>query len=165
MFLHFIQHVVVVQSLSHVQLFVTPWTAAYRVSLSSLSPKICSNSCPLSLDAIHLIQPSHPLSTPSPPAFNLSQNQGLSNDSVPHIRRINFWSFRFSISPFNEYSRLISFRFNWFDLLAVQVDTQESPPACTPLFSLVETVILSSQSLLSTLPCDPNVSVKLDSVP
>ena len=89
----------------------------------------------------------------------------FSNDSVPHIRRINFWSFRFSISPFNEYSRLISFRFNWFDLLAVQVDTQESPPACIPLFSLVETVILSSQSLLSTLPCDPNVSVKLDSVP
>ena len=89
----------------------------------------------------------------------------FSNDSVPHIRRINFWSFRFSISPFNEYSRLISFRFNWFDLLAVQVDTQESPPACTPLFSLVEAVILSSQSPLSTLPCDPNVSVKLDSVP
>ena len=88
----------------------------------------------------------------------------FSNESVPHMRWINNWSFRFSISPFNEYSRLISCRLNWFDLLAVQGDTQVSSPACIPLFSSVETVILSSQSLLSTLPCDPNVSMKLDSL-
>ena len=88
----------------------------------------------------------------------------FSNESVPHMRLINDWSFRFSISPFNEYSRLISCRLNWFDLLAVQGDTQESSPACILLFSSVETVILSSQSLLSTLPCDPNVSMKLDSL-
>ena len=66
------------------------------------------------------IQPSHPLSSPSPPAFNLSQHQGLSNESVLHIRWPKYWSFSFSISPSNEYSGLISFRMDWLDLLAVQ---------------------------------------------
>jgi len=54
------------------------------------------------------IQPSYPLSSPSPPAFNLSQHQVFSNESVLHIRSPKYWSF--SISPFNEYSGLISFR-------------------------------------------------------
>ena len=53
------------------------------------------------------IQQSHPLSSPSPPAFNLSQHQGLSNESVLHIRWPKYWSFSFSISPCNEYSGLI----------------------------------------------------------
>ena len=66
------------------------------------------------------IQPSHPLSSPSPPAFNLSQHQGLSNESVLHIRWPKYWSFSFSISPSNEHSGLISFRMDWLDLLAVQ---------------------------------------------
>ena len=66
------------------------------------------------------IQPSHPLLSPSPPAFNLSQRQSLSSDSVFHIRWPKYWSFRFSISPSNEYSGLISCRMDWFDLLAVQ---------------------------------------------
>ena len=66
------------------------------------------------------IQPSHPLSSPSPPAFNLSQHQGLSNESVLHIRWPKYWRFSFSISPSNEYSGLISFRVDWLDLLAVQ---------------------------------------------
>ena len=66
------------------------------------------------------IQLSHPLSSPSPPTFNLSQHQGLSNDSVLRIRWPKYWSFSFSISPSNEYSGLISFRMDWFDLLAVQ---------------------------------------------
>ena len=61
-------------------------------------------------------QPSH-LSSPSPAAFNLSQHQSLFQ-SVLHIRWPKYWSF--SISPSNEYSRLISFRIDWFDLLAVQ---------------------------------------------
>ena len=65
-------------------------------------------------------QPSHPLLSPSPPAFNLSQNQGLLNESALHIRWPKYWSFSFSISPSNEYSGLISFRMNWLDLLAVQ---------------------------------------------
>ena len=67
------------------------------------------------------IQPSHPLSSPSPSTFNLSQHQGLSNESVLHIRWPKYWSFSFSISPSNEYSGLISFRIDWLDLLAVQV--------------------------------------------
>ena len=66
------------------------------------------------------IQPTHPLSSPSPPAFNLSQNQVFFNDSALHIRRPNYWSFSISISTSNEYSRLISFRIDWFNLLAVQ---------------------------------------------
>ena len=56
------------------------------------------------------IQPSYPLSSPSLPAFNLSQHQGFSNESVLHIRWPKYWSFSFSISPSNEYSGLISFR-------------------------------------------------------
>ena len=66
------------------------------------------------------IQPSHPLSSPSPPALNLFQHQGLSNQSVLHIRWPKYWSFSFSISPSNEYSGLISFRMDSLDLLAVQ---------------------------------------------
>ena len=66
------------------------------------------------------IQPSHPLSSPSPPAFNLSQDPRVfSNESVLHIRWSKYWSFSFSISPSNEYSVLISFSIDWFDLLAV----------------------------------------------
>ena len=65
-------------------------------------------------------QPSHPLSSPSPPALNLSQHQGLFNGSAVGIRWPKYWSFRFTISPSNKYSGLISFRMDWFDLLAVQ---------------------------------------------
>ena len=72
------------------------------------------------------IQPFHPLSSPSP-AFNLSQNLSLqyfprvfSNESVLPIKWPTYWSFRFSFSPSNEYSGLISFRMAWLDLLAVQ---------------------------------------------
>ena len=66
------------------------------------------------------IQPSHPLSSPSPSAFNLAQHQGLFHLSVLHIRWPKYWSFSFRVSPFNEYSGLISFRMDRFDLLAVQ---------------------------------------------
>ena len=66
------------------------------------------------------IQPSHPLSSPSPPTFNLSQHQGLSNESALHIRWPKYWSFSFSIRPSNEYSGLIAFRIDRFDLLEVQ---------------------------------------------
>ena len=66
------------------------------------------------------IQSSHPLSSPSPPALNLSQHQGLSNESVLRIRWPKYWSFSFSISPSNKYSGLISFRMDWLDLFAVQ---------------------------------------------
>ena len=66
-------------------------------------------------------QPSHPLSSPSPSAFNLSQHQGLFQwVSVLHIRWPKYWSFSFNISPSNVYSGMISFRMDWLDLLAVQ---------------------------------------------
>ena len=66
------------------------------------------------------IQPSHPLSSPFPPALNPSQHQTLSNVSALRMRWQKYWSFSFSISPSNEHSELISFRIDWFDLLAVQ---------------------------------------------
>ena len=65
------------------------------------------------------IQPSHPLLSP-PPAFNLSQHQGLFNESIICIRWPKYWNFSFSISPSNEHPGLSSFRIDWFDLLAVQ---------------------------------------------
>ena len=68
-----------------------------------------------------VIQPSHPLASPSPPAFNLSQHQGLFQwISSYHQRAPKYWSFSLSITPCNEYSGLISFRMDWLDLLAVQ---------------------------------------------
>ena len=73
------------------------------------------------------IQPSHPLSPPSPPAFNLSQHQGFSNESALLIRCPKDWGFNFSISPSNEYSGVISFRKDWFDLLAVQRTLKSLP--------------------------------------
>ena len=66
------------------------------------------------------IQPSHPLSSPSLPALNLSQHQGLLHESVLRIMWPKYCSFSFSISPYNEYLGLISFRMDWLDLLGVQ---------------------------------------------
>ena len=66
------------------------------------------------------IQPSHPLSTPSPPTFNLSQHQGLFQWVSPSHQMAKYWSFSSSISLSNEYSGLISFRMDRLDLLAVQ---------------------------------------------
>ena len=107
-----------VPSLSHVQLFETQWTAACQASLST------TNSWSLlKLMSIELVMPSNhlnPRSSPSPPAFSLSQHQSLSNESVLCIKWSNYWSFSFSISPSNEYSGLISFRLDWLDLLALQ---------------------------------------------
>ena len=65
------------------------------------------------------IQPFHPVS-PFSPAFNLSQHQVFSNEAVLHIRWPKYWSFSFSISPSKEYSGLIFFMIDWFDLLAAQ---------------------------------------------
>ena len=72
-----------------------------------------------------VIQPSHALSGPSPPAFNLSQHEGFfffffPNESALYITWPKYWSFRFNISPSNEYSVLIFFRIDWFYLLTVQ---------------------------------------------
>ena len=106
-----------VQSLSHVQLFATPWTAACQVSLSNTNSQSL-----LILMSIESVMPSnhlifcHPLLPPSIfPSVRV-----FSNESVLRIRWPNYWSFSFSISPSNEYSGLISFRMDWLDLLAVQ---------------------------------------------
>ena len=65
------------------------------------------------------IQPSYPLSSPSLPASVFPSIRVFSSESVLHIRWPKYWSFSFSISPFKEYSGLISFRMDWFDLLEV----------------------------------------------
>ena len=87
-----------------------------RLPCPSPPPRACSNSCPSSwwchpTSAIH-----YPLPSPSPPALNLSQQQGLSNESVLRIRWPKYWN----ISPSKEYSGLIFFRMDRFDLFAVQ---------------------------------------------
>ena len=74
------------------------------------------------------IQPSCPLLSPSPPAFNLSQHQGLfSKESVLGIGWPKYWSFSFNISPSNEYSGLIYFRMDWLDILVVQGTLKSLP--------------------------------------
>ena len=74
------------------------------------------------------IQPSHPLSPPSPPTFSISQHQGLFQGvSFSHQVTKKYWSFSFSISPSIEYSGLIFFRIDWLDLLAVQRTLKSSP--------------------------------------
>ena len=105
------------QSFSHVQFFVTPWTAACQASLS-----IRNSLSLLKLMSIESVIPSnhlilcHPLLLPSIfPSIRV-----FSNESALHIRWPKFWSFHFSISPSNEYSGLIPFRIDWLDLLAVQ---------------------------------------------
>ena len=66
------------------------------------------------------IQPSHPLSSPSPPTFNLFQYQGLFKQVSSSYQVAKIWSFSFNISPSNEHPGLISFRMDWLALLAVQ---------------------------------------------
>ena len=87
-----------------------------RLPCPSPPPGACSNTCALSR---WCIQPSHPLSSPSFPALNLSHYRVFSNDLALTIMWPKYWSFSFSISPSKEYSRLISFKIDWFDLLAV----------------------------------------------
>ena len=109
-------HDVVVHSLSHVRLFVTPWTAARQTPLSST---ISWNL--LKFTSIESVMPSNCLILCSsllllPSIF--PSIRGFFNDLVLCIRWPKYWSF--SISPSNEYSGLISFRIEWFDLLVVQ---------------------------------------------
>ena len=103
---------------SHVQLFVTPWTAACQASLS-----ITNSQSSLKFMSIELVMPSHHLILCRPLLLLPSIFPSIrvfSNESVLCIRWPKCWSFSFSISPSNEYSGLISFRMDWLDLLAVQ---------------------------------------------
>ena len=105
-----------VQSLNRVQLFATPWTAAHQASLSF----IISQSLLRFRSIESVVQPSHPLLSPSPPAFNLSSIRVFSNESVISIRWPKYWSLSLNFSPSKEYSGLISFGIDWLDLLTVQ---------------------------------------------
>ena len=107
-----------VQSLTHVQLFATPWTSAHHASLS-----ITNSQSLLILMSIEPVMPSNHLIL-----FHLllllpsifPRIRIFSNESALCIRWPKYWSFSFNISPSNEYSGLISFRMDWLDLLAVQ---------------------------------------------
>ena len=88
-----------------------------RPSCPSPTPRVYPNSRPLSQ---WCIQPSHPLSSPSPPAPNLSHHQGLSKWVSSSHQMAKILEFQLQHQPFNEYSGLISFRMDWLDLLAVQ---------------------------------------------
>ena len=107
-----------VQSLSHVQLFATPWTAAHQASLSITNTRSLLKFMSIEsvMPSIHLIL-YRPLLLPSSffPSIRV-----YSNESVLPIRWPKYWSFSFNISLSNEYSELISFRMDWLDLLAVQ---------------------------------------------
>ena len=111
-------HIVVVQLLSCVQFFSTPWTAKSQGSLSfTISQSL------LKLMFIESVMPSSNLILCClilllPSIF--PSIQIFSNEPSLHIRWPKYWSFNFSLSPANEYSGLISFRIGWFDLLAVQ---------------------------------------------
>ena len=98
---------------------MTPWTVVWtaaRLLCPSPSFGVCSNPCPLLsvMPSNHLIL-CHPFLPSVFPSIRV-----FSNESALHIRRTKYWSFSFSISPSNEHSGLISFRMDWFDLLAVQ---------------------------------------------
>ena len=128
----------VVQSLSRVQLFATPWTAAHQASLS-----ITNSWTLLKLMSIELTMPSNhlilcrpllllPLIFPSIRVF--------SNESALRIRWPKYWSFSFSIRPSNEYSGLISSRIDWFDRRCCLRDCQESSSA--PQFKSFNSLVL-----------------------
>ena len=121
-----------VQSLSHVRLFATPWTAANQASQS-----ITNSQSLLKLMSIELVMPSnhlilcHPL-YPLPSIF--PRIRVFSNESALRIRWLKYWSFSFNISLSNEYSGLISFRMDWLDLVEVQG---------TPKFKIINSAVLS----------------------
>ena len=109
-----------------------------RLLCPSPSPGACSNSGPLSQWHHPTISFCHPhLLLPSV----FTSIRVFSNESALHIRWLKYWSFNFSINPSNEYSGLISFKIDWFDLLAVQGTLKESSPA--PQFESISSSALS----------------------
>ena len=117
-FLKRIEHVIVVQLLSRIRLFVTPWTAACQATLSfTISQSL------LKLMSIELVMPSNYLILCHPRLLLPSIFPSIRvfpKESVLHIRWPKYWSFSFNISPSNEHSGLLFFRMDWLDLLAVQ---------------------------------------------
>ena len=130
-----------VHSLSHVQLFETPWTIAHSLSLTTSQSSSTFMSIKSVMPSHHLILCCPLLLLPS----IFPRIRGFPMSKALPIRWPKYWSFSFSISPSNEYSGLISFRIDWFDHLAVQ-GTQESSPA--PQLGTISSLVLS-------LPCGP----------
>ena len=119
-----------------------------RLPCPSLSPRVCSNLCPLSWWY-------HPITLPPfPLALNLSKHKGLFQWLSSLHQMAKYWSFTFSISLSNEYSRLISFRIDWFDLHAVQGTIKKSSPALQ--FKSINYLSITSL-LLCTWPESPLV--------
>ena len=126
----------IVQSLSCVRLFATPWTAAHQASLS-----ITNSQSLLKLMSIESVMPSnhlilcHPLLL-SPSVF--PSIRVFSNESALRIRWPKYWSCSFNISPSNEHSGLISFRMDWLDLLAVQGTLKSLLQHCSSKASILQ---------------------------
>ena len=106
-----------------------------RLPCPSPTPRVYSNSCPLSQWCLSTISSS----SPSPPAFNLSQHQGLFQWVSSSHQGPKYWNFSFSISPFNEYPGLTSFRIDWFDW-----NSQESSPVQKHQFFCAQLSLQSS---------------------
>ena len=127
-----------VQWLSGVRIFAIPWTAAHQASLS-----ITNFQSLLQLISIESVMPFDHLilccALLFPPSI-FPSIRVFSNESVLCIRWPKYWSFSFNISPYNEYSRLISFRLDWLDLLAIQ-GTLKS--LLTPQFKSINSSVLS----------------------
>ena len=134
-----------VQSLSHVQLFATPWTEARQASLS-----ITISQSLLKLMSIKSVMPLNHFILCCPLLILPSVFPSIrvfSSESVLHIRWPKYWSFSFSISPSNEYSGLISFRMDWLDLIAVQ--------------GTLKSLLQHHSSKVSILPCSAFFIVQL----
>ena len=118
---------------------MTPWTAACFLVFHHLSELLKLMSIESMMPSNHLILCCPLLLLPS----ILLSIRIFSNESALHIRWPKYWSFSFSISPSNEYSRLISFRIDWFDLLAVQGTLKCSPtPQLKSINSLAFNLLL-----------------------
>ena len=135
-----------VQSLSRVQLFATPCTAAHQASLS-----ITNSWSLLKLMSIELVMSSNHLILCHlllllPSIF--PRIRDFSNELVFCIRWPKYWSFSFSISPSSEYSGLISFSMHWFDLLAIQGTLKSSP---TPQIKRIESSSVLNYSSVTSL--------------
>ena len=127
-----------VQSLSWGWLFVTPWTATCQACLS-----FTNSQSLLKLMFIASVKPYNHLVLCHPllPPLIFPSIRVFTNESAFRNRWPKYWSFSFSISLSNKYSGLISFRSNWFDLLAVQRNSQES--SATPQFKSISSSLLS----------------------
>ena len=142
--------------LSHVQVLVTPWTAARQASLS-----ITNSQSLLKLMSIESVMPSNHLILCRPlllPTSIIPSIRGFSNESAFHMRWPKYWSFSFSISPSNEHPGIISLRMDWLDFRAVQ------GPRKSLLQHFSHGSVCVSGRLFSLSPSSPAVSTHLFSI-